>query len=64
MKAYLEQETEALSYNVVVRRNPNSGNIENVEVLFFTQWLLKDSGIAIHDLSSLFAPRAAVQSGV
>lgn len=32
-----EQESEELAYNVVVRRNPRTGAVENLEILFFTR---------------------------
>jgi hypothetical protein len=38
---YPEQDTEQLAYNVAARRNPHTGAVENLEVLFFTRWLLK-----------------------
>ena len=34
-RPYPEQESEELDYGVVARRNPQSGDIENLEVLFF-----------------------------
>lgn len=34
--SYPEQETEELDYGVVARLNPKSGEIENLEVLFFS----------------------------
>ena len=33
---YPEQESEELDYGVVARLNPQSGDIENVEILFFS----------------------------
>ena len=38
---YPEQETEELGDDVVVRLNPTTGEIENVEVLFFSTRLLR-----------------------
>lgn len=38
---YPEQETEELGDDVVARINPNTGEIENVEVLFFSTRLLR-----------------------
>jgi hypothetical protein len=32
---YPEQETEELDYGLVARLNPRSGEVENLEVLFF-----------------------------
>jgi hypothetical protein len=38
---YPEQETEQLAYNMLARRNPRTQAIENLEILFFTRWLVK-----------------------
>jgi hypothetical protein len=56
---YAGQETDPLAYNVMARRNPGTGAIENIEVLFFTQWLLKGGEMQVHDLGALFATPAA-----
>ena len=37
------QESDMIDSNVVVRRNADSGAIEVVEILFFTQWLGRKS---------------------
>ena len=39
---YPEQETEELSDDVIARFNPSTGDIENLEVLFFSTRLLRD----------------------
>jgi uncharacterized protein YuzE len=39
---YPEQETEELSDDVIARLNPTSGEIESLEVLFFSTRLLRD----------------------
>ena len=52
---YPEQESEQLAYNVVVRRNPRTGAVENLEVLFFTRWLFKSGMPTIGGLRDLFA---------
>ena len=39
---YPEQETEELGDDVIVRLNPSTGDIENLEVLFFSTRLLRD----------------------
>ncbi|MDP9122157.1 MAG: DUF2283 domain-containing protein [Acidobacteriota bacterium] len=58
---YPGQETEQLAYNVAARRNPHTGAVENLEVLFFTRWLLKGGGQQFGGLLELFAePGAAV----
>ena len=38
---YPEQETEELGDDVLVRLNPTTGEIENLEVLFFSTRLLR-----------------------
>ena len=52
---YPEQETEQLAYNVAARRNPHTGAVENLEVLFFTRWLLKGGERQFGGLGELFA---------
>jgi len=39
---YPEQDTEELGDDVIARLNPNTGEIENLEVLFFSTRLLRD----------------------
>jgi len=39
---YPEQETEEVGDDIIVRINPKSGEVENVEVLFFSTRLLRD----------------------
>ena len=41
VKAYREQESEELGDEVVARLNPQTGEIENLEVLFFSTRLLR-----------------------
>ena len=58
---YAEQETEQLAYNMLARRNPRTRAIENIEVLFFTRWLVKRPEPSVHRLSDLFAePQATI----
>jgi uncharacterized protein YuzE len=38
---YAEQESEELPDEIVARLNPNTGEVENLEVLFFTTRLLR-----------------------
>jgi uncharacterized protein YuzE len=38
---YREQESEELGDEVIVRLNPTTGEVENVEVLFFSTRLLR-----------------------
>ena len=39
---YSEQETEELGDDVIARLNPTTGEIENLEVLFFSTRLLRN----------------------
>ena len=39
---YAEQESEELGDEVIARLNPETGEIENMEVLFFSTRLLRD----------------------
>jgi len=38
---YPDQESEALGDEVIARLNPNTGEVENLEVLFFSTRLLR-----------------------
>ena len=40
---YAEQETEELGDDVIARLNPTTGEIENLEVLFFSTRLLRNN---------------------
>ncbi len=40
---YTEQETEELGDDVIARLNPTTGEIENLEVLFFSTRLLRNN---------------------
>lgn len=40
---YPEQESEELGDDVIVRLNPTSGEIENLEILFFSTRLLRNN---------------------
>ena len=41
MPPYAEQDSEELGYEVIARLNPKTGEIENLEVLFFSTRLLR-----------------------
>jgi len=38
---YVEQESEELGDEIIARLNPQTGKVENLEVLFFTSRLLR-----------------------
>lgn len=40
--SYADQESEELGDEVIARLNPQSGDIENLEILFFSTRLLRD----------------------
>jgi uncharacterized protein YuzE len=44
---YTEQETEELGDDVIARLNPTTGEIENLEVLFFSTRLLRSNLLAL-----------------
>lgn len=52
---YPQQTTDQLEYNVFARRNPGTGVVEALEVLFFTRWLLKHGELKARNLAELFS---------
>ena len=44
---YSEQESEELGDDVIVRLNPKSGEVENIEILFFSTRLLRNDEIEV-----------------
>ncbi len=38
---YLEQESEELGHDIIARLNPRTGEVENLEILFFSTRLLR-----------------------
>ena len=44
---YAEQESEELGDDVVARMNPDTGEIENLEVLFFSARLNDEGGFSL-----------------
>ena len=50
---YAEQESEELSDGVVARLNPTTGEIENLEILFFSTRLLRTDLIELPILADL-----------
>jgi uncharacterized protein YuzE len=47
VQPYSEQESEELDDEVVIRLNPKTGDIENLEVLFFSTRLLRQDCFTI-----------------
>lgn len=64
VRPYPDQETEQLAYNVLARRNPRTGVVENLEILFFTRWLLKGDRPQISSLKDLFTEHVFVEGEV
>ena len=61
---YSEQESEEIGDEIVARMNPKTGEIENIEVLFFSTRLLRAEMFALpitahFDYSSLTVKRTA-----
>ena len=50
---YAEQKSEELGDEVIARLNPKTGQIENLEVLFFTSRLLRKSWLSLPIVADL-----------
>lgn len=50
---YAEQETEHLEDDILVRLNPNTDEVEAIEVLFFSQRLQDSSQLSLPILAKL-----------
>lgn len=50
---YIEQESEEIGDEIVVRLNPNSGEIENLEILFFSKRLLSTDLLELPVIANL-----------
>ena len=46
-KPYPEQESEELDYGVIARLNPASGEVENLEILFFSDRLAQGKSLRL-----------------
>lgn len=57
-KPYAEQESEEIDYGVVARLNPTSGEVENLEILFFTARAKIGDGLSIPILADFRLPQA------
>jgi uncharacterized protein YuzE len=58
-RPYPEQETEELGDDVIARLNPVTGEIESVEVLFFSTRLLRQDLVELPITADLRLPVAA-----
>lgn len=50
---YAEQEAEEIDYGIVARLNPSTGEIENLEILFFSKRLLEKTLFEIPVIADL-----------
>jgi len=53
---YPEQESEELDYGVVARLNPQSGEIENLEILFFSSRAANGEALQLPVLAEFHLP--------
>jgi Protein of unknown function (DUF2283) len=53
---YPEQESEELDYGVVARLNPQSGEIENLEILFFSSRVASGEALRLPILAEFHLP--------
>ncbi len=54
---YPEQETEELDYGAVARLNPKSGEVENLEVMFFVARLASGKPLDLPVLAEFLLPQ-------
>lgn len=53
---YPEQESEEIDYGVVARLNPQSGEIENLEILFFSARVASGAPLQLPILAEFHRP--------
>ena len=53
VKPYAEQESEALDDEIVVRLNPKTNEVENVEILFYSKRLSQTNDFTLPLLADL-----------
>ena len=58
---YQEQESEELEYGIIARLNPETGEIKNLEVLFFTSRLAAGKVFQLPILVELYLPEAVLE---
>lgn len=58
-EAYPEQESEELGDDVIARLNPQTGDVENLEVLFFSTRLLRSDLLELPVVAGLRLAGAA-----
>ena len=57
-RPYPEQESEELAYGVVARLNPDSHEVENLEILFFSTRMKSKEGFNLPVLAEFRLPQA------
>lgn len=57
---YAEQESEELEDEIVARLNPQTGEVENVEILFFSTRLLRKELFTLPITAHLHLPTTAI----
>ena len=58
-KAYPEQDSEELDYGVVARLNPQTHDLENLEILFFSTRMKGGEGVDLPVLADFRLPKSA-----
>ncbi len=57
-KHYAEQESDEIEYGVVARLNPASREVENLEILFFTERVKNGQGMSLPVLADFTLPQS------
>ena len=57
-KPYPEQESEELDYGVVARLNPQTHNLQNLEILFFSARVAKGETVHLPVTAEFHLPKA------
>ncbi|NGZ08052.1 MAG: DUF2283 domain-containing protein [Nitrospira sp. LK70] len=57
-KPYPEQESEELAYGVVARLNPQTHDLENLEILFFSSRIAKGETVHLPVTAEFHLPKA------
>jgi uncharacterized protein YuzE len=53
---YPEQESEEIDYGIIARLNPKTGEIENLEILFFSARVSSSEGLKLPIIAELRLP--------
>ncbi len=57
-KSYPEQESEELDYGVIARLNPQTHELENLDILFFSSRVVKGETVELPVTSEFRLPKA------